>query len=77
MHEQTAANDRHTKSEIEEIIVMTRLHLYNRDLPCGAKPIRNYLASEYAINPLPSERTITRVLSQQGLMNRRTGLYEE
>jgi hypothetical protein len=77
MQQQTAGNERHTKSEIEEIVVMTRLHLYNRELPCGAKQIRNYMASEYAINPLPSKRTITQVLSQQGLTNRRTGLYEE
>jgi hypothetical protein len=77
MQQQTAANERHEKSEIEEIVVMTRLHLYNRELPCGAKQIRNYLASKYDINPLPSERTITRILSQQGLTNRRTGFYEE
>lgn len=77
MQQQTAANNRHTKSETEELIVMARLHLYNRELPCGTKPIRNYLASEYAIDPLPSERTIVRVLSQQGLTNRRTGNYEE
>lgn len=81
MHQQTTLrppeSERHTNSEIENIIVMIRLHLYNRELPCGAKPIREYMASEYAIDPLPSERTITRTLSRHGLTNRRTGLYEE
>jgi hypothetical protein len=66
-----------TKSEIEEIAVMVRLHLYNRDLPCGAKNVRHYMATEYAVDPLPSERAITRILSRRRLTNGRTGLYEE
>lgn len=66
-----------TTSEIEEIAVMVRLHLYNRELPCGAKNVRLYMATEYAINPLPSERTVARILSRQGLTNGRTGIYGE
>ena len=81
MHHQTEfknpACESRTKSEIEDIAVMVRLHLYNRDLPCGAKDVRHYMATEYAIDPLPSERTIASVLSRQGLTNGRTGVYEE
>jgi len=74
---QNPAGERRTTSEIEDIAVMVRLHLYNQGRPCGAKNVRHYMATEYAIDPLPSERTINRILSQQGLTNRRTGSYEE
>ncbi|MFO7765111.1 MAG: hypothetical protein R6V33_01620 [Pelovirga sp.] len=74
---QNPAGERRTTAEIQEIAVMVRLHLYNRGLPCGAKKVRHYMATEYAIDPLPSERTINRILSQQGLTNGRTGIYEE
>ena len=81
MHQQIVpqdpARERRTKPEIEDIVVMVRLHLYNRDLPCGTKEIRHYMAAEYAIDPLPSERTIARILARQGLTNQRTGIYEE
>lgn len=74
---QNPAAKSRTTSEIEEIAVMARLHLYNNDLPCGAINVRHYMATEYAINPLPSERTIARILSRQGLTNGRAGIYEE
>ena len=72
-----ATENSYTKSEIEEIIVMVRLHLYNRDLPCGAKTIRNQIETEYAIDSLPSDRSITRILGRNGLTNKRTGFYDE
>jgi len=34
-----------SKTEIEEIVVWTRLFLYNRDKPCGAKAIRKEMDS--------------------------------
>lgn len=74
---QNKTSEDRTKAEIEDIIVMIRLRLYNRSLPCGAMEIRNYMASEYAIQPLPSERTIASFLSHRGLTNGRTGFYEE
>ena len=74
---QHPASESRTKSEIEDIVVMVRLHLYNRGLPCGAKEVRHYMATEDTIDPLPSERTITRILSRRGLTNGRTGIYEE
>lgn len=75
--QQSPAREQRTASEIEEIVTLTRLHLYNRDLPCGAKAIQNHLATEYAIAPLPSETAISDILRRQGLTNRRTGTYDE
>ena len=65
-----------TKQEIEEAVTFVRLELYNRDLPCGPKPLRKRLQKFYHIEPLPSERTIARILSRHGLTHRRTGIYE-
>jgi hypothetical protein len=65
-----------TKREIEEAVTFVRLELYNRDLPCGPNPIRKRLEEFYHIDPLPSERTIARLLSRHGLTHRRTGIYE-
>ncbi|MEN6638305.1 MAG: hypothetical protein ABFC95_03815 [Smithella sp.] len=63
-----------SKTEIEEIVVWTRLFLYNRDKPCGAKAIRKEMDYE-SIRPLPSLSTITRILSRRHLTHRRTGHY--
>ena len=65
-----------TKQEIEEAVIFVRLELYNRDLPYGPNPIRKRLQEFYRIQPLPSERTIARLLSHNGLTHRRTGIYE-
>jgi hypothetical protein len=65
-----------TKQEIEEAVTFVRLELYNRDIPCGPKPIRKRLDEFYHLKPLPSERTIARLLSRHGLTHRRTGFYE-
>jgi len=73
---QIIGNPEYTKAEIEEIIIMTRLDLYNRGLCCGAKAIKRKLDDYYHIVPLPSERTIGRILSRHCLTHRRTGFYE-
>lgn len=65
-----------TKQEIEEAVTFVRLELYNQDLPCGPKSIRSRLDEFYHLKPLPSERTIARLLSRHGLTHRRTGFYE-
>jgi len=65
---------RRTPSEIEEIVKMIRLNLYNQDLFCGAQAIRWEL-EDLGIKSLPSIRTINRVLSRNGLTHRRTGKY--
>jgi putative transposase len=64
-----------TSSEIEEIVKLVRLNLYNRDLFCGAQAI-HWEMEELEVHPLPSIRTINRILSRHGLTHRRTGHYE-
>ena len=65
----------HTSEEIEEIVKIVRLNLYNNDLFCGDQAIRWEL-EEMGVKPLPSLRTINRILDRQGLTHRRTGKYE-
>jgi hypothetical protein len=64
----------YTRTEIEQLVVMLRLHLYNRALPCGAIAIRHQF-DELNLQPLPSESTIKRILSKNGLTHARTGFY--
>ena len=64
--------DFRSREEIEEIVEIFRLELYNRELPCGPKAIRRALDREM-IRPLPSERTIARILARNGLTHGRTG----
>ena len=66
----------YTSEEIEQIVIMERLHLYNRGLPCGAQAIRQRLERE-GIQPSPSISTINRILSRNCLTHRRTGYYPE
>ena len=65
-----------TKQEIEELVVFTRLELYNRDLPCGPKAIRRRLDAYHLVKPLPSESTISRILIRRCLTHGRTGCYQ-
>lgn len=66
-----------TREEIERIVVMVRLDLYNSALPCGAKAIRHRLLDDGDVHPVPSVRTIGRILTRQCLTHCRTGYYEE
>ncbi len=52
-----------TPAKIEQIVILERLYLYNRALPCGAFPIRQLMES-YGVRPLPSLSTIKRILSR-------------
>ena len=52
-----------------------RLNLYNQDLFCGAQAIRWEL-EDLAVSPLPSLRTINRILKRNDLTHRRTGKHE-
>ena len=61
----------YTLAEIEEIVKMVRLNLYNQDLFCGAQAIY-WEMEELGAKPLPSIRTITRILSRNELTYRRT-----
>ncbi len=65
----------HTPPETEEIVKMVRLHLYNRNVFCGAQAIR-WEMEELGVTTLPSIRTINRILSRNGLTHRQTGIYE-
>lgn len=66
---------RRSAREIEEIVVMVRLSLYNRGLFCGAQAIAWEL-DDLLVRPLPSLRTINRILARNELTRRRTGRYE-
>ena len=64
-----------TPAEIEEIVKMVRLGLYNQDLFCGAEAIL-WEMEDLGAKPLPSVRTINRILARNELTHRRTGKYE-
>jgi len=64
-----------TPFEIEEIVKLVRLNLYNQDLFCGAQAILWEL-EDLGVSPLPSLRTINRILKRNDLTHRRTGKYE-
>jgi len=77
---QTEQNDHpgdiRSKEEIEECIEFVRLELYNRGLACGPYAIRERL-DIYHVKPLPSERTIARILKRRCLTHKHTGYYPE
>ena len=74
MHQLDGNPDR-TKREVEECVIFVRLELYNRMLPCGPKALRKRCREFYHLTPLPSERTIGRILFRNGLTHGRTGIY--
>ena len=59
-----------TPVEIEEIVKLVRLHLYNEGVFHGAQAIRWELET-MGVAPLPSLRTINRILDRHGLTHRR------
>lgn len=64
-----------TSNEIEQIVKTVRLNLYNKDLFCGTQAILWEL-EDYGVQPLPSLRTINRILVRNDLTHRKTGRYE-
>jgi len=54
-----------SKIEIEEIVAMMRLNLYNRGRMHGANAILQEMES-MAVRPLPSLRSIARILTRIG-----------
>lgn len=64
-----------SRIEIEKIVVLIRLCLYNKGLSYGAKAILKKM-DEYWVFPLPSISTINRILHKNGLTHRRTGHYD-
>lgn len=63
-----------SKAEIEEIVAMIRLNRYNRGRTHGAIAILHEM-EPMGVHPLPSIRTIARILTRLGLSNGRTGHY--
>jgi transposase-like protein len=64
-----------TSPEIEELVKTVRLNLEDRQLFYGAQAILWEL-KDLGLSPLPSLRTINRLLSRNMLMHRRSGRYE-
>jgi hypothetical protein len=63
-----------TRQEMEAVIVLERLHLYNHLKPCGAPALRRHLKC-LGVKQLPSLSTISRIFSKQCLTHGRTGYY--
>ena len=59
--------------DIEAIVVMAWWEGHNRNQRCGADALRMRLQTFYHLKPLPSARTVGRILCRHGLTNRRTG----
>ena len=64
-----------TAAESEEIVKIVRLKLYHQNLFCGAQAIQ-WEMEDLGAKPLPSIRTINRILAKNELTHRRTGKYE-
>ena len=58
--------------EIEEIVILFRLHLYNYERFHGPKAIREQFLIQ-GVRPVPSLSTIKRILSRNNLTYRRVG----
>jgi hypothetical protein len=75
LDQETLAEEEHRYSpprppeEVEQIVVMARLELWNRCQPCGATALHQRLEAFYHLKPLPSVRTIGRILARHGLVN--------
>jgi putative transposase len=63
-----------TSAEIENIVEMVRLSLYNKGLFCGNQAIQ-WEMIDMQVQPLPSLGTIGRILRRRELTHRRTGRY--
>ena len=63
-----------SRPDIEQIVKMVRLTLYNYGLPSGPRAIQKDLIKLY-IRPVPSMTTIKRILARHSLTHARTGHY--
>ena len=61
-------------AESVEAVRLVRHELYNAGLLCGAQNVR-WRLEDLGVQPLPSVRTIDRILVREGLTHRRTGRY--
>ncbi len=67
-------NPYRTPAEIEKIVELVRWGLYNKGLFCGNQAIR-WEMEDMNVQPLPSLRTVGRILHRRELTHRRTGRY--
>jgi len=67
-------NTSFSKIEIEEIVAMVRLTLYNQGHMHAANAILQEMEA-MGVRPLPSPRIIARILSRLGFTYGRTGHY--
>jgi transposase InsO family protein len=63
-----------TPAEIEKIVEMVRLNLYNKGIFCGNQAIQ-WEMIDMEVQPIPSLSTIGRILRRRELTHRRTGRY--
>ncbi len=63
-----------TPAEVEDIVELVRLSLYNKGLFCGDQAIAWEL-DDLGVRPMPSLSTIGRILRRRELTHRRTGRY--
>ena len=69
------SSPRQLTGEVVKAVKLVRLSLYNEGLFCGAQAIEWEL-KELGLEPVPSLRSINRILSREELTHRRTGSYE-
>jgi putative transposase len=63
-----------TPAEIERIVELVRLNLYNKDLFCGNQAIQ-WEMNDMEVQPIPSLSSSGRILRRRELTHRRTGRY--
>ncbi len=68
------SNPYRTPMEVEKIVEMVRLGLYNKGHFCGKQAIQ-WEMIDMGVQPLPSLSTIGRILRRRELTHRRTGRY--
>ncbi len=71
---QPLSSPNRTPAEIEKIVEMVRLNLYNKGLFCGNQAIQ-WEMNDMEVQPIPSLTTIGRILRRRELTHRRTGRY--
>ncbi len=70
-------NKKVDKKWIEDCVVLFRLSLYDKALPCGPKAIKKYAETKHSVITWPSISTIARILKRNYLTHKRTGYYKE
>jgi hypothetical protein len=69
--EENAYSPSRSPAEVRQIVVLARQQLHHRARPCGARALHRYLNEFYHLKPLPSARTIGRLLARNGMIERR------